>query len=88
MTPRDIVLKIAAQKETFTIQDVLKSMKNKYTRAYVGRFIRQLLDEGVLVKSGSTRSATYALASKAKKLPSFYERRYKNVDLSDFSFRK
>ena len=55
------ILEFAASKVTFSTNNLLDHFHKKYTRAYVLRFVKDLILQKKLVKSGSTRSAKYAL---------------------------
>lgn len=83
MDLRKVVLKIASSRATFSTNDVLNELNNKFTRAYVLRFIDDLIAEGRLFKSGSTRSAIYALAENQSALRDVFNKRYKNKDLKE-----
>jgi anti-sigma regulatory factor (Ser/Thr protein kinase) len=83
MDVREVVLKLAHSKNTFSTNDVLSALNEKFTRAYVLRFIKVLIREGVLAKSGATRAATYALANKKNVLSNSFEKRYKRKNLKE-----
>lgn len=83
MNIREVILKLAHSKETFSTNDVLDSLKNSFTRAYVLRFINDLVREGKLVKSGTTRAAVYVLTEKRGVLKSEFRKRYKNNNLKE-----
>lgn len=78
-----VILEIATSKKIFSTNDVLRKLNNKFTRAYVLRFIDDLIAEGKLFKSGSTRSAVYVLAEKQGILKDRFNKRYKNVNLKE-----
>ncbi len=79
----EVILKTAERGESFTVNDVLKALNNQYTRAYVLRFINQLISEKRIVKSGSTRSATYAGSQHIEKLGTQAQQRYANINLKE-----
>lgn len=83
MSIKKTILKIANQKDTFSTQDIVKALKGAYTRAYILRFINELIHSGELVKSGSTRSATYARSGKEQFLADVFEKRYPNKNLKE-----
>jgi anti-sigma regulatory factor (Ser/Thr protein kinase)/uncharacterized protein (DUF1330 family) len=56
------ILKLARRKRGFTSREAIK--KTSYSRAYVHRIIQQLMDEGLLYKTGSTKNARYIEATK------------------------
>lgn len=78
-----LILKLGNRQKTFTTNDILEELKGKYTRAYILRFINNLIKEGKLVKSGSTRSAQYALKAKSQFLHTSFSKRYVNRDLRE-----
>ena len=82
MNIKEKILKLAVRKKKFSANDVLKSFKGKYTRAYILRFINALLKDEKLVKLGSTRGAFYAVKS-AKYGDYFFEKRYINKNLKE-----
>ncbi len=77
------ILAIAREKQSFTANDVLDAIGKKFTRAYVLRFVGQLLEAGVLAKSGSTRGSVYALAEKSQHLSNRFSKRYVNKKLHE-----
>lgn len=83
MNIREAILKLAHSKETFSTNDVLKFLNNSFTRAYVLRFVNDLIREGELAKSGTTRAAVYVLAAKRGVLKNEFHKRYKNKDLKE-----
>jgi len=83
MNIKDKVISLSKKRKSFSTNDVLNELGKKYTRAYVGRFINELIREGKLSKSGSTRSALYASSEKARFLSNVFEKRYKNKELKE-----
>lgn len=63
-----VILKIASEKKTFRTSDILAALDNKYTKQYISSLISDLVKKGLLVKSGSTAKATYALPDNAYEL--------------------
>jgi anti-sigma regulatory factor (Ser/Thr protein kinase) len=59
---RDRIIQLADKNEKITARSVLDSLSNggkQPSRQYLNRVIRQLIQEGALVKGGSTRGAFY-----------------------------
>lgn len=77
------IVAVAKERRSFTANDVLEAIGKKFTRAYVLRFIGQLLESGTLVKSGSTRGAEYALKEKVKDFGNRFHKRYVNKGLHE-----
>ncbi len=80
---KKVILEIAKKGAAFTVNDVLRALRNQYTRPYVLRFIKYLIAEKQIVKSGSTRSATYAGARYIEKLGMQVQQRYANFNLNE-----
>lgn len=62
------ILEIANKKTQFTTADVVRAAKGRWTRQYISAKIKQLVEQGKLVKSGSTAKAIYALPKNAQAL--------------------
>jgi hypothetical protein len=56
-----LILNLASQTKAFGSADVLKTTQNKYSRQYISRILQELVRDGKLVKSGSTRNSLYSL---------------------------
>lgn len=83
MNIKDLIVKVAQKYKTFTVNDVLRKSKRRYSRAYILTFIKQLLVEKRLVKSGSTRGARYADQKNAEYLETQSKKRYTNKELKE-----
>lgn len=83
MDIRQTILDLGEKQATFTSREVMHALGEKYTRAYVLRFIKELIQEGELAKSGSTRSAIYALNKKRNLLGSVFQKKYKRKNLKE-----
>ena len=84
--PQDIrsqVLGLARRKGVFTTREILDALRRPVSRQYVTGILRGLVDEGILVRAGTTRGATYAVASKAERLRPVLRRRLQNRRLSE-----
>lgn len=89
MDIKKTILAVSQQNKTFTINDVLKALNNQYSRAYVLRFVNQLLNEKQLAKSGSTRNSVYSSAENVEFLGMASGKRYPNKNLKeDVIFRE
>ncbi len=53
------------------------------SRQYAQRILKQLTEEGLLVKSGSTRAASYALPEYAGQMQWKYDKRFRNKNLAE-----
>lgn len=78
-----VILEVANTNRTFSTNDVLKALKNRFSRAYVLKVVRRLVTEGKLVKGGSTKSALYSLPKNRSALGNVFDKRYKNKDLRE-----
>lgn len=83
MDIRKHILEFARSQSSFTTKQLLDSLNGKYSKAYVLRFVKDLIQTGKLVKAGSTRSARYALIDNADQLGERFGRRYKREDLRE-----
>lgn len=82
---KEKILEIAAKNER--IKSIELSKKFLITRQYASLMLNELVDEGRLVKIGSTHSAFYVLPEYAQKtkdiFPKAYTRTYKNISLEE-----
>jgi anti-sigma regulatory factor (Ser/Thr protein kinase) len=78
-----IIFKLANLKDKFSTNDVLNALNNKVGRTYVLRFINDLIKEGKLLKSGTTRSAFYTNVNKSKFIDNVFEKKYKCKNLKE-----
>lgn len=80
---RETVLKTAAARKTFRTSDVIAALHGSVSRQYIQRVIGGLVREGVLVKAGVTRGASYALPEHAAKLGLTVKERLSNRGLKE-----
>lgn len=83
MDIRQRIIEIANTHDTFTTNDIISQLSRNFTRAYILRFVNDLLKTGEIVKSGTTRSAVYALAGKKGHLKSIFKKQYSNNKLKE-----
>lgn len=83
MELKDTILSIAKSKKRFKTSDVLRIVKNEYSRQYVARITSELVSEKKLVKSGSTNNSAYCLPSNIASLGNSAKKRLKNIDLQE-----
>ncbi|MBI5360128.1 MAG: DUF4325 domain-containing protein [Planctomycetes bacterium] len=60
-TISDLILKLASRKDTVRVSDITKT--TGFSRAYIGRFFKELQDEGKIALLGSANTARYVLSS-------------------------
>ena len=72
------ILKLASQRKKFKTADVVERLEDNISRQFVSRVINELVKQGKLAKSGSTRSASYALPEKAAFLGNRVKKRILN----------
>lgn len=68
MTIQEQILQLAREKDTFKTIDVYRLLEERVTRQYVSSIVSTMVKRGLLVKSGSTAKARYALPKNADKL--------------------
>lgn len=68
MEIKQIILEIAKVNKTFKTTDVVKALNGKVSRKWASSSINNLVKKGILVKSGATAGATYALPENAREL--------------------
>ena len=61
MIIQDAILEVANQKHAFKTTDVHLFVKGRVTKEYISSLITKMVMQGILVKSGTTAKATYAL---------------------------
>lgn len=69
----------ARSQKTFVTNDIIILLKKKYTRQYIQRELNKLVNQGELVKTGSTKSTKYAI----KKMASYLEMTFKKTYLAE-----
>ncbi len=77
------IIKFAQKNIKFQTRDLVFSFQEKYTRQYVSKILRVLLDEGKLVKNGSTKLSFYALPENAGNLGGSLTVRLENKKLEE-----
>ncbi len=68
MDIKQTILQIAKVNKTFKTVDVVKALNGKVSRKWASASISDLVKKGMLVKSGATAGAAYALPEKAREL--------------------
>ena len=61
MDVKKTILQVAREKKTFKTAEVVKKLEGNISRQYISALINQMVQEGQLLKGGSTASAFYAL---------------------------
>jgi len=70
MDTKDIILNLAKTKEKIRTADVLREVKDRYSRGYISLIINSLVKEGKLIKGGKTAGAFYVLPENEKLIQS------------------
>ncbi len=70
MDIRQIILEVASKNKTFKTSDVVTVLNGKVSRKWVSALISDFVKKGVLIKSGTTAGAIYALPQNAPELGS------------------
>ncbi len=83
MTLRDTILAIASRQRQFRSSDVLRALDRRVSRQYVNVIIGGLVQEGALIKGGSTRGAYYALPKHAMAAGRSVKKRLTNRSLTE-----
>ena len=83
MELKETILKIASRLEKFKTSDIVKALDGKYTRQYISALLRQMVQDGVVVKNGTTIDARYALPKYANTFKSVFQRKFINKDLKE-----
>lgn len=68
MDARNTILQVAKENKTFKTADVVRRLKGNISRQYISALISQMVREGLLLKSGSTASAFYALPENSESI--------------------
>lgn len=77
------VIKFANKHKKFQTRDLVLYFEQKYTRQYVSKILNNLIDEGHLVKDGSTKLSFYALLENTGELGDSLVLRLKNSKLEE-----
>lgn len=83
MNIRETILNLAAEKKRITTAGVVRALNGQISRQYISKILRRLVEEGVLMKAGSTRSAFYMLPEHAAEFGNRLKKRFKNKDLKE-----
>lgn len=82
-TLKRAILAVAGRRRSFGTADVLAALDRRVSRQHVSAAISRLVREGILIKTGVTRGARYALPRHAGLLRQAVTRRLRNVSLSE-----
>ena len=77
------ILKIAKQQKTFQVNDIRKNLCTSYSRQHLSSIMTSLVQEEVLLKSGSNKNTRYALKKNSHLLGNTFHKRYRNENLSE-----
>lgn len=77
------ILEFANNNKTFKTSDLVKALKEGYTRQYVSSIINQLVKKGALLKGGSTASAFYGLPANSEHIYKTIRHRFKRESLEE-----
>lgn len=83
MPIKDVILKLAKSKQAFKSSHVLEALDNKFSRQYVIRVLKQMVNEGKLIREGGGRSVFYALPEKSINLKKQFAKRFHNKGLKE-----
>ncbi|MFH1840614.1 MAG: DUF4325 domain-containing protein [Candidatus Shapirobacteria bacterium] len=74
MDVKDTILSVAKTQKKFKTSDVVNAMNGRISRVWVSASISELVKRGILVKSGSTAGAVYALPENVSELGHFIKK--------------
>lgn len=77
------ILEFAREKRSIKVSEAVEHLNNKFSRQYIARIVSGLLDEGKLLKGGSTNQAVYVLPENANFLGKSIQKHYKNHNLKE-----
>jgi len=80
---REFILKVPREEASFTASDIVRTFPRKISRQYAHRILRQLVEEGKLIRGGSTRGAFYALPEQAEQVGLAVKLRLQNRGLQE-----
>lgn len=83
MEVENIILSFANIKSPFTTKDILSKIKKKYSRQYVIKILNKLVNEGELIKTGSTRNSKYFHKDKLDKIGNRIKLGFRNKGLEE-----
>ncbi|MEK9133018.1 MAG: DUF4325 domain-containing protein [Patescibacteria group bacterium] len=75
-TIQKTILDWAASQKTFVTHDVVIFLNKKYTRQYIQRGLNKLVNQGKLIKTGSTKSTKYATKEMSSNLEMTFRKIY------------
>lgn len=83
MDIKKTILTFAREKKNIKVSEVVRHLNNKFSRQYIARIVSGLVDEGKLLKGGSTNQAAYALPENAAFLGKSFQKHYQNKNLKE-----
>lgn len=83
MIIKEAILRTAKVKKVFRTSDVVGALEGKVSRVWVSASISELVKKGILVKSGSTAGAAYALVENASELGNSISKHLLRKDLKE-----
>lgn len=80
---RSQIAALARKKGVFKAPEIHAALGRRVSRQHVTSILRSMVEEGLLVRSGTTRGAAYAVQAKAAKLGATLRRRFTNRRLAE-----
>ena len=78
-----LILKKASECVKFKTSDILDALDGKFTRQHISSVIHGMVQEGLLMKGGTTINAFYALPKKFPLAENTFKRKFKNLGLEE-----
>ncbi|PIW06693.1 histidine kinase [Candidatus Collierbacteria bacterium CG17_big_fil_post_rev_8_21_14_2_50_45_7] len=79
----DKILKIAKKLQQFKTRDIVNALNGTLSRQHVSRIIHHLVNEGLIVKSGSTAGSVYNLVDEDHPYRQVFLKRYQCLGLEE-----
>jgi len=83
MNIKKTILESAREKKSIRVSEIVARLNRKFSRQYVARIVSGLVEEGKLLKGGSTNQATYVLPENAAFLGKSIQKYYRNENLKE-----
>jgi len=83
MEIKEKIIHFAQAHRKFRTKDLVLFFKKEFSRQYIARILNILINEGILIKDGSTKASFYALANNSDAFGNSLVRRFENKNLEE-----
>lgn len=84
MELNEIIRHFSKEHSSFGVHDLFTHLSGKFSRVHLSKKVNQLVQDGLLVRSGKTRSARYASKENWATLGTYLKKRFKNEGIEEY----